>query len=149
MAAVKEIPLEDLARTLNRRIEDFVRLDCRPLLKELSLLIKADVKERFVKSNTPDGIPWLPLKNPSKRRGGINAKPLRDKGLLMASIVSYTQGSVEEITADSVTVGTNLGYAGYQNDGTRNIPAREFMGLSAAGEQEIDEAIADYFADNL
>lgn len=43
-----------------------------------------------------------------------------------------------------VSYGSDLAYAGYQNNGTRTIPARPFAGVSDVAADEIAELAADW-----
>jgi phage gpG-like protein len=146
MSVARELDLSQFADFLNREVDDLARLDFTPVLKACALLIKADVKENFQGSHDPAGLPWLPLKRrrSGRRHKGSTPKPLLDTGLLQASITAYAQGHIEDVTRDSVTVGSALDYAGWQNDGTKTIPAREFAGFSDKGIGEIEEAIGEY-----
>jgi phage virion morphogenesis protein len=100
-------------------------------------------KRNFTGSHDPDGSPWPPLKNPSRRRGGRSAKPLVDRGLLMASVSAQGGGSVRDVTPRSLEFGTNVSYAGYHQFGTRTIPARRFLGITDAMAKRIEELVAD------
>lgn len=81
----------------------------RPL-KQAVLACIADTKKNFDEGHAPDGTPWAPIAPRPSSRG--NDKPLRDKGLLMASVLRQSgQGHVETITATGFEFGTNLEYA--------------------------------------
>jgi phage gpG-like protein len=87
---------------------------------------------------------WPPLKNPSRRPGGRSARPLVDKGILMASVsASGGGGAVRDVTTRSLEFGTNVSYAGFHQYGTRTIPARRFLGITEAMAKRIEELIAD------
>jgi phage virion morphogenesis protein len=69
----------------------------RPALTEIGRTLKTYVQLGFRQSQDPYGRPWAPLKS---RKG----QPLKDTGRLAASIT-------DQVTDDSVTVGTNVQYA--------------------------------------
>lgn len=151
MSLARELSLEQLSVFFSRRAEELATLDLRVPLKECAVLIKSDVSNNFQGSHAPDGTPWKPLKRKrsGKRHKGSIPKPLLDTGLLRASAVANGRGHVEEITANSLEVGSNLEYAGWQNDGTRTIPAREFIGFSNSLIADIEEVLADFLEANL
>ena len=82
-------------------------------------LAVAGVKENFERRQGPDGGPWAPLANLRER----GRPPLVKTGALRDSIRA-TAG------AGWVVVSSALPYAGYQDRGTRTIPARTFLYLS-------------------
>lgn len=89
-----------------------------PLLRLLALAAVADTKRNFDESADPDGRPWSPLAFPRTSGGD---RPLRDKGLLLASI-SGGANHVERYAADSVTVGTNRPGAALHQAGGVVVP---------------------------
>lgn len=56
----------------------------RAAMPALKVLAVAGVKEHFALSQSPEGTPWKPIAHP--RPDGGSGRPLRDKGLLAASI---------------------------------------------------------------
>ncbi len=141
MPASRTLTITGLQDYLTRLGRALTVADMTPAWKVVRLLLTSSTRENFVGSHTPDGTPWLPLRNPSKKRGGSSAKPLRDTGLLLASITSAA--TVTE-TAAEITYGTGLYYAGFQNFGTRTIPAREFVGFNDRTAAKITLAVQDH-----
>lgn len=88
-------------------------------LKQCSTLIAAAGQECFDRAQDPDGAPWKPIMG-WRARGGD--KPLRDRGLLMASIVGKAAGHVERIDQTSLVQGTNVDYAAIHQDGKTILP---------------------------
>jgi phage gpG-like protein len=89
-----------------------------PLMKVLAVAVGADAKENFDRGVDPDDKPWAPLafRRPSSQGSD---KPLRDTGLLMASVIGQAQGHVERVSPGMLIVGTNrLGAALMQDGGT-------------------------------
>lgn len=150
-SATRDLTLTGLADELRGMGVDPAALDYSRGLKAVSVYLSAQAKRCFSESRTPDGTPWPPLKNPSRRRGGKSAKPLVDKGILMASMsaTAASRGAVRDITRVSLEHGTEIEYAGFQNFGTRTIPAREFVGITDQMAGRIEQIIADDVARQL
>lgn len=109
--AALQMSLDQFASFCEAKAKAFQQTDLRKPLTAIKVLLIADVRDNFHGSHAPDGTAWLPLKNPSKRRGGASAKPLRDTGLLMASVTAQGRGHVERIGEHELVLGTNLDYA--------------------------------------
>lgn len=106
------VTLADLAANLQARADAIKGADFTRPLKTIRWLIIADVKANFRDQHDPDGTPWEPLKRP--RPGGLI---LRDTGVLMASVTAAGVGSIDELWARGLRVGTSIDYAGIQNFG--------------------------------
>jgi phage gpG-like protein len=104
-------------------------------LSAAAILCSSELKRGIDDSKSPDGTPFAPLKHPRRRKRDRKAKgagtqqPLRDTGLLLASLTSG-QGHVQRTTQDGLTLGTNLAYAHFHQDGTKFMVARPFVGFS-------------------
>lgn len=118
---------------------DVIAYDVGSLMEDQTKLRIADEK------TAPDGTPWAAW-SPGyaaslKRRNRVTARSLLvgegNPGLL-ESIQNYTAGEVAE-------VGTNLIYGATHQfgDPDRNIPARPYLGLSAANRVDIEALVAD------
>lgn len=129
MASVN-LPLSELPSYLEARARAVADADFTKPLKTIRLLLISATKQNFAQGVDPDGDPWVPLKNPSKRRGGSSALPLRDTGVLMASVTASGVGSIDEMTSRGITFGTAISYGIYHQEGTRHIPQRKFLGLN-------------------
>jgi hypothetical protein len=53
-------------------------------------------------------------------------------------------GHVEDVGASSLVWGTAVPYAGFQNDGTRTIPARPFLGVTDDMKETVSKILLDY-----
>ena len=149
MASTITVDLSGLADRLRRMAAGATRrLNLQGATRPVALYLAAQAKRCFVEGKAPDGTPWAPLKNPSKRRGGASAKPLRDTGALMASLGSG-QGNVRVGTAHGLLFGTNVSYAGFHQEGTRQIPARPFLGVTPARESRIAEIVLEWVQKRL
>jgi phage gpG-like protein len=120
MASMKaEMNLGEFASWAAARGTDLRQLDFTPALKSVRQAIISDVKENFAGGHSPDGTPWPPLAHARPNSKGSD-QPLRDKGLLMASITSAgSNGHIESLTSSTLIFGTNLEYAAlHQYGGT-------------------------------
>lgn len=99
---------------------------------DVGIYLGAQAKRRFDEGVGPDGVAWVPLKQPRNRSrdrrgaragGGSGQKPLRDSGRLMASTTGAA--SILETGPLHVVQGTNLEYAAVHQFGvTMRRPAR-------------------------
>lgn len=118
--------------------------DSRDLMEELGEIIEEDIRHRIVKlKKDPDDKPWKPWKKSTRKarqkKGNAALGLLFDSGELAASIT-------HKVTAkNKLQVGTDNPYAGYLNDGTNNMPARPFIGISKRAQKGIDEALKLHF----
>ncbi|MDX9860888.1 MAG: phage virion morphogenesis protein [Rhodospirillales bacterium] len=150
-------------KRLSRRLRDIAERtgDLRPLMEEIGAAMVSSTVQRFEDGRGPDGKAW-PKSLRARLEGG---KTLVDKAHLRDSI-TYDAG------ADSVEIGTNLVYAGTHQTGAEirakvadylsfrvggrwarkkkvTIPARPYLGISAADEDEIEAIAGDYLAEPL
>jgi phage gpG-like protein len=129
-----------------------------PLLRRFAVLLSAESKKCFAGSKGPEGAAWAPLKRPRRRRRdrqgrrrrrGSGDKPLRDTDVLMLSVTAGGRKHVEQITRTALVWGSDLDYADFHQDGTKTIPARPFVGVSAALLQRMERMTAEYVAREL
>jgi phage gpG-like protein len=86
--------------------------------------------EQFKKQSTPEDQKW------KQRKDGDTTRNLLVKsGRLRKSI------RILRKTTNSVTIGTNVPYAKYHNEGTARIPQRKFLGPSAILSRRIERMI--------
>ena len=124
------------------RLTDFTKP-----LRTIALLLNAEARLCFVNQAAPDGTPWAKFKRPpSVKRGGPSAKLLRDKDLLMGSLTGQGAEHVENVTASRLEWGSNVPWSPFQQDGTRFIPARPFVGLTPGIRAKIARILEDYAA---
>lgn len=109
--AAEVLTFDQLAAEFGRQQHELLALDLRPALQRCKVAAVADVKENFAGSHAPDGTTWAPLAHPRPSSQG-NDQPLRNTGLLMASVTAGSgQGHVESISDTEMVLGTNLDYA--------------------------------------
>ena len=100
-------------------------------------------RDRFDSQTDPDGVPWAPL----------SAKYQARKQRYPDQILRYT-GNLRDLLTYQVTpqtlyFGTPMEYGAAHQFGyeKRNLPARPYLGLSTADEQQILEIFSDYLAE--
>lgn len=107
MAATTSQPITvlQLSAFIGDTIRGMSNFQVGPALKALEISAVSDVKMRFATGTGPDGHVWAPLRHRRIIPGKDGDKPLRDNGLLMASISAKASRS-------ELVVGSNLAYAG-------------------------------------
>lgn len=114
--------------------------DLREPLAEIKTALEASTKLRFNRGVDPEGKDWKPR---SKRY----AERLKAQGRLTPRVLVVTgrlQRSIEYISDDKrVVIGTSVDYGAVHQEGdpARNIPQREFIGVSDLDIERIDEII--------
>lgn len=103
------------------------------------------VEHGFFDSETgPSGAPWAPL-----AQSTIDKKHhdliLWETGRLEDSVTGQTGDSVREAGAREMAFGTNRPFAGVHQDGSGNIPQREFLGFN----DELLTFAVDVIADDV
>lgn len=128
----------------------------RPVMQQIGEDVVASTQLRFRDQESPSGQAWKELSDVTKalRRKGNGSGELEilsDNRILKNSL-TRAKGAIT-VTANSVTVGTNVPYAAIHQFGGmagRNrkvsIPARPFLGISADDRQEIITNLSRYFA---
>lgn len=121
----------------------------KPWLKQAALISIESVQTNFDQGGRPG---WLPLAEATVRKRG-DGEPLRDTGIMMASISSprTQEAGVYEIDNFSIETGTSLRYARPQHYGTRDghIPPRPFMFLQEVDGQRITSLLVDFLDESL
>ena len=132
--------------------------DLRPAMRDIAAALEDSVLESFDAEASPDGDPWAPLSEATRsrreRRGTWPGMKLQAEGALVRSVSSAHD-------ADSAVAGTNLvsapvhqfgakkGEFGSTRRGTPipwgDIPARPFLGVSAAAREDISDILGDHF----
>lgn len=89
----------------------------------------------------PDGHPWAPWSDGThgsrQKKGNVGQGLLWDSGTLLHSM--YVQTNVA-----SVVIGSEVDYAHWVQDGTRRMPARQFLGWGDAAEHEAEQMMVHY-----
>lgn len=107
----------------------------RPALEQIGEALVQSTRERLEKTKvSPEGQKWAPWSLSTllaRRKKGTAARGLLfDSGNLSNSIQAQVLG-------DSVIVGASAKYASFLQNGTENMPARPFVGISRQDEARI------------
>lgn len=132
--------------------------DLTPVMQEIGEVLVESSKQRFAKSQAPDGSPWAPNRPVTLARKS-GSRPL----------IGETKSLSEQIHAragrDRVEIGSTMQYAATQQFGARrgqfgktrrgapipwgDIPARPFLGLSADDRDAVLEIVAEQIGSAL
>ncbi len=122
----------------------------RPALLEIGEELVESTKKRFETQTGPDGTPWERNATSTIKRKGRDQPLTGETGTLMDQINYQLTGN------DTLEVGSPTIYAAMQQfGGTKeefpnlwdDIPAREFIGVSAEDEEKIIEEINKFLLD--
>lgn len=116
----KALTLSELAAVFDRASAGMSGGAPEPLMKVLAVTVSADAKTNFDRGVGPDDTPWAPLAFP---RASGGSRPLRDKGLLMASMIGGAN-HVERLSPGMLIVGTNRIGAKLMQDGGTIPPTK-------------------------
>jgi hypothetical protein len=108
---------------------------------------KGELSDRMRGQVSPDGSPFAPLAPSTIARKGHNLA-LFDTNALHESVVTSGGGHIEQVTDNSVTLGTEHQKRGkpvalYMQEGTSRVPARPFIGVTDNMADNAAELIAD------
>ena len=135
--ALVEIKVADLRPTRDRLngLRDRMR-DLTPVMRAIGEEILAGAQEAFISQTAPSGVPW----EKSWRAVLKSGQTLRDRGILMNSL------NVQEVTPNSVSVGTNVIYSAVHQFGAkqgefglRTVTVREHARKTSKGTQTVAE----------
>jgi len=132
---------EDLARKMSAMMKR--TQDMTPAMKVGAEAIDRLMKKSFDVSRSPTDIGWEPLTDETiKRRRKKSSTPLVDTGMLR-------KRTVARAGARTIYFSSNVAYAGFQQFGTRYIPARPFMPITRSGELTDDAGPAKLVFDRI
>lgn len=149
-----EYPGEEVLRELRRLSAAVGPAGMRPALAEIGEELAESTRQRFSSSTAPDGSRWAP-NAPATLARKRGTRPLVDSGILGGGITyQLVDGGVEigssRIYAGTQQLGAKRGQYGRTSRGAPipwgDIPARPFLGVSAADEQIILGILADHIA---
>ncbi len=156
-------------KDLLKQIQDNIA-NVSPFLKSAGIVIVESVMQNFMEGGRPD--PWEPLKETTLERrargrsdyktyqSGQNkgrwtkgtaekyimagAQPLRDNGILMASIGNIAGDGIFEMVEDGLAVGTTVQAARFLQIGTKWMVARPFMMVQTEDVDTIAKMAAEH-----
>lgn len=131
--------------------------DLTPVMKAIGERLLRSTEERFDTETAPDGTPWKPLKASSLGAGYKKAKRTPVKGQLTAAYKRYLadrkiltrSGQLRSTifsrpASDHVAIGTGKIYGATHQFGRGEIPARPFLGVTTADQQEILDLLSEH-----
>jgi phage virion morphogenesis protein len=140
-----EIRAEDLERRLGQIAQRASNM--RPAYQAIGNYLVGETQDRIKRETSPDGTRFQPLAAATVRRKAAKGKIrkiLQEEGNLVGTIAAQVQG-------EGVAVGSNLPYATIHQYGGKagrgrkvTIPARPYLGVSEADEDEILGLIEDH-----
>ena len=132
---------QDLARKMSAMMKR--TQDMTPAMKVGAQAISRLLLNTFQQSASPTGVRWKPLAPQTiAKRKDNSSTPLIDKGPLSESMAT-------SYGARTITFGTNIKYAGFQQFGTRYIPARPFLPITRDGQLTDDAGPAKLVFDRI
>lgn len=132
---------QDLARKMSAMMKR--TQDMTPAMKVGAQAIQRLMAKTFDNSASPTGQKWDALSEQTiERRRKQSSTPLVDTGRLRASMAT-------SYGARNINFGTNVNYAGFQQFGTRHIPARPFMPITRSGDLTDDAGPAKVVFDRI
>jgi phage gpG-like protein len=107
----------------------------------VGVLVENQTRDRFNTKEGPNG-PW-------PKWAASTAKRKKRGFSLMVESGRLAQSPTHSVSGLSVLAGTNVEYAVYHQGGTKHMPAREIVGLSADNQDEIEERLLAMFKEAL
>ncbi|MBQ4852699.1 phage virion morphogenesis protein [Pseudoalteromonas sp. MMG012] len=135
---------KQVARELNELVDSVQ--DRTALHRDIGEYMQLSTAERFAKEQAPDGTPWEPLKESTKKRKTKNRNSILRENDFLRDTLAYDAGS------DAMEFGSNRVQAalmqwGGTDDmapGPAAVEARPFVGVSNDDEDEIIQLADDF-----
>lgn len=103
------------------------------ITETIAVLVENDILDNFDKEAF-DNQAWQPRKREDRQQG---------RRALLVKTGQMKRGLEVKASGSLVSVFSDMDYATYHNEGTDNIPKRQFAGLSKELEEKIDKEIED------
>lgn len=111
--------------------------------------INEGLGSNFDRQTSASGEAWAPHSGYTVKKMGVHPL-LMWTGAMIFSLESRSASNrIEEITQTSLTIGTDLFYAPWQQYGTARIPARPFVWLHGSYVDKVTEEFADGVHDRI
>ena len=134
---------------LGQFADELLGMDFSPVFDRLVDPVNESFGTNFDRKSGPDGQPWAPHAAYTIKKMGVHPL-LMWTGAMIFSLESRSgAGRIEQITQNSLTIGTDLFYAGWQQYGTARIPARPFVWMIGSDVDQITEQFADGVLERL
>jgi phage gpG-like protein len=121
--------------------------------EDIRKTFKSSIKENFDTEGAASGAKWAPLAASTIRQrlaAGFSAGPIlnRTGRLRRESLRAVDDFSISE-QGSRITITFPTPYAIFQNNGTKNIPARPFLRFSPAQTEKLRKAVKKTFTEKL
>ncbi len=133
--------------------------DLAPLMRDIGEALLTSTRDRFEAEKGPDGAPWAPLSETTKKRKTRNIDRILTEHGYLGGNLAYRAGSGEveigspDKRARTHQFGAAKGAFGATKRGAPvpwgDIPARPFLGLSDEDKDDIRDIVARYLIDAL
>lgn len=107
-----------------------------PALASIGEYLKRVHDDRHKAGVSPDMNKWKPIDTIAKASRTNSKRPLVDTGMMLNMVYQTSQRGL--------SFGTTAAYAVYHQEGTKNLPKREILGMNASDENSILDRIGDY-----
>lgn len=118
-------------------------INTKDLLQDISSIASVAMRDNFAKQGSDFGSRWAPLKQATirdKNRKGFGAEPVLVR-------TGRMKGSIRpnKLTSKSVEVGSfGVDHTKYHDEGTRNMPKRQVVGITESADRDIKGLITKY-----
>jgi phage gpG-like protein len=121
----------------------------RDLSEQLKDIIYAAIAQNFDSATGPDGTKWPPHAPATIQRHGMHPLLILTGAMKDASTISGAIGNYESVEDQRLVIGCTIDYAQFHQYGTKNIPQREFFGLSDEAVQQIVDLIVEHIKEKI
>lgn len=131
-------PISERLTNLSKQMSDL-----KPVMSAVGGILESSTRLRISnQKKDASGQKWAALSESTLRakrnkKGGVRGSLLVNRGMLMRSITHAA-------SARSVIVGSNMAYARFHQEGTKNMPARPFLGLSKHDYEDVADLLDDW-----
>ena len=140
--ALNSAPVENALATFEESLAEQ-----SPALRRIADDFRAMIAQQFATEGRAEGTPWAELAPSTLRRRRASTSILYETGALLRSLTEPgAAGHVEELEGYSLTLGSQLPYAGYHQSGTRRMPARPIIVLSGTRAERWTEIVRQQIA---
>lgn len=121
----------DNSEALGGSLADFqsALAESEPALRQIADDFRAVIERQFESEGRAGGTPWAPRRDILQRTPTTQPLLVRTGALRDSFIRPGAAGHVEEITDQTLTLGSRLPYAIFHQTGTRRMPARPIIVL--------------------
>ncbi len=139
----KQIKIEDLGDFLAGAAQVTKKPKAKRVMEKLLEETKEQLYVGFQRGVSPTGANWPALKHPRPPHRNQNNKPLLDSYKLQKSVTGKTEDSLASANNEALVLGTDVEYAVIHQEGSGNIPQRQFLGFSEKIKDKATTNVAD------